>query len=162
MSDVTREQRSQNRPIYSIAAAVLLVAILVLALIFTPVESMARLDRIISTVLLAIPILIGAGFAERTARDVRNGVVQDKVREGTHQALAESGVRDVVESTQRGATAVASLQALTALTASDQDTRDALARLLSTPRQPAPGLTQPEVDAIVSEYQGKAGPPPGS
>lgn len=45
-----------------------------------------------------IPGTLAAGYAERTNRDVRNGVVQQKAKEGAKEALNETGVTEVVAS----------------------------------------------------------------
>ena len=41
-----------------------------------------------------IPALIAAAFAERAARDIRNGVLQNQVRKGAHDALREQRIAD--------------------------------------------------------------------
>lgn len=62
---------------------------------------------LIGLVVTTIPSLIAAAFAERNARDIRNGTVVEKVRQGTHRALAEAGV-----STSTSPQATAALQSL--------------------------------------------------
>lgn len=52
-------------------------------------------------IITTIPSVTAAGFAERAARDIRNGVVQDKAKQGTHEALIESGVKSVVTTAQQ-------------------------------------------------------------
>jgi hypothetical protein len=48
------------------------------------------------TVLIGLlPSLVAAGYAERTSRDVRNGVVEQKVKVGARAALDETGVTAV-------------------------------------------------------------------
>jgi uncharacterized membrane protein YjjP (DUF1212 family) len=44
-----------------------------------------------------IPGLIASGYAERTNRDVRNGVVQEKAKTGAAAALTETGVQPKIE-----------------------------------------------------------------
>ena len=47
---------------------------------------------LIGLAVTTVPSLIAAGYAERNAKDIRNGTVTEKVRVGTHQAIMEAGV----------------------------------------------------------------------
>jgi len=40
-------------------------------------------------------MLVGAGYAERNSKDLRNGLITEKAKDGATQALAETGVTDV-------------------------------------------------------------------
>lgn len=44
-----------------------------------------------------VPSLLAAGFAERASRDIRNGTVTEKARQGATEALEETGVIQAVE-----------------------------------------------------------------
>lgn len=83
-----------NLPFYSLIAAVLFVALAVLALVFVPRDDtrMAQLVLVIGLIVTTVPSLIASAFAERTSRDVRNGVLVDQVKTGTKQALVEHNV----------------------------------------------------------------------
>lgn len=113
-----------NVPLYSLLTAVALVGLGVLALIFVkPGEATTpQLVIIIGLVATAVPACIGAAFAERTSRDVRNGVLIQQVKTGATQALVEHNVV-----TRDGPYVAASTQALLDLlgerhgTASGQD-----------------------------------------
>lgn len=77
---------------------VAVLGILVTGLVITSVVSNANTAELIPILAGLIPGILAAGYSERTNKDVRNGVVQDKAKEGTKQALAETGVTDVVAS----------------------------------------------------------------
>jgi hypothetical protein len=44
-----------------------------------------------------VPSLLAAAFAERASRDIRNGTVTEKAREGAVEALQDTGVVQAVE-----------------------------------------------------------------
>lgn len=46
----------------------------------------------IGVVISTFPSLVAAMFAERASRDIRNSVLRDQVKAGTHDALAEAEV----------------------------------------------------------------------
>lgn len=48
----------------------------------------------------ALPGLLAAAYAERTSRNLHNGVVEEKAKEGAMQALQETGVTSVVQDTK--------------------------------------------------------------
>ncbi len=163
--NVSREVRAQNRPIYSLVAAIILVALVIVALIVVPHERNDQLLIVVGLIVSTVPSLLAAGFAERTARDVRNGVVQQKAREGAQQALDDSGVTDVVNATQRGASTVAAIAALSQLTESDPMKRDALALLLhknDLPTKASPAGEGPSSSTMPPGFlgQGDETPPP--
>lgn len=47
---------------------------------------------LVGLVVTTIPSLLAAGYAERASRDVRNGTVTEKARQGAHKAITEAGV----------------------------------------------------------------------
>jgi hypothetical protein len=67
---------------------------------------------LIGLVVTTIPSLIAAAFAERNAKDIRNGTLTDKAREGAHKALAEAGVTTVTSQAPAAAAALSSLERL--------------------------------------------------
>jgi hypothetical protein len=73
----------------------------------------------VGLIVTTVPSLIAAGFAERASRDIRNGVVKDKVAD----ALEETGVAQVAR--DAGETTPAALKALTMLIANLQATENA-------------------------------------
>jgi len=118
-----------NTPLVSLGSAILLVVVFVV-LVETGHAGQNGDNLLIGLLVTTIPSLIAAAYAERTSRDVRNGVLTQKAKEGTHQALQESGVQDVVDATQKGDTVIATLTALSQLLTENKTKRDALARLL--------------------------------
>lgn len=106
--------RGHNKPLYSLATAVLLTTIGALVLIFGS-ENGSNTVVLIGLVATTVPSLIAAAFSERTARDVRNGVLEEKARRGAHTALEESGVKEVVDMTHRGETSLLAMEALSRL-----------------------------------------------
>lgn len=81
-----------------------------------------------------VPSLLAAAFAERASRDIRNGTVTEKARQGATTALKETGVVQAVEDGKQ--TTPAALTALIMLLSDrlelDAEERDAL-------RNPTPG-----------------------
>lgn len=67
---------------------------------------------LIGLVVTTIPSLIAAAFAERNAKDIRNGTVTEKARQGAHRALAEAGVTTVASQGPQTAAALQSLEQL--------------------------------------------------
>lgn len=98
----------------TVTAIAFLIAATVLILFSKPGEHPGSMT-VIGLIVTTIPSLIAAAFAERASRDIRNGVVEEKAKEGAKQALDEKGVTEVVEASQRGATTVLAMQALTRL-----------------------------------------------
>lgn len=119
MSDVpttTSINAKTNLPLFTLGAAVILIALLILALIFIPARNQLTTDLLVTSVMGSIPGLIAAAYSERNSRDMRNGVVEQKVKDGATKALKETGVTDVVEASGRGASSAAAVEALTAST----------------------------------------------
>jgi hypothetical protein len=83
-----------NLPVISIIAAVSLVGLAIVALIFVHLDDRTTpvFLSVIGLIVTTVPSLIAAAYAERVSKDVRNGVVEDKVRTATKDALAEHGV----------------------------------------------------------------------
>lgn len=81
---------STTKPVFALIAFGLLLATVAVIAAVSP----KTLDNPTFAVALvgAIPSLVAAMFAERNARDTRNGVLQAKVREGAKEAIAETGV----------------------------------------------------------------------
>lgn len=88
-----------NVPVYAIAAAVGMLALLIIGLIFieTDENSTPALMAVVGIGSASIPALIAAAFSERASRDIRNGYLQEKVKHGAEEALEETGVTEVVE-----------------------------------------------------------------
>lgn len=102
-----------NTPHYTLAAAVVLVVVGVAAAYVTDNrQSMTTLLGLIAT---TVPSLLAAGYAERASRDIRNGTVTEKARQGSVRAMEEVGVVDVVEASNRGQGTLLAMQALAAL-----------------------------------------------
>lgn len=107
---------TKNLPYASLASAVLL--IIVGAVVVVSGNGGENGGAIlIGLVVTTIPSLIAAAFAERNAKDIRNGTVTEKVRQGTHKALDEAGVvtRDGPAVQAAMTASAASTAALTAL-----------------------------------------------
>ena len=103
-----------NTPIYSLIAFALMIGFAVIVVVTGHGEDDGG-ALLIGLAVTTIPSLVAALYSERTSRDVRNGVVVEKVRQGTHVALKESGVQEVVDMSQRGETTLVAMQALTKL-----------------------------------------------
>jgi uncharacterized membrane protein len=91
--------KPKNIPIIaSIMAAVFLIAAVVMVM-FTNEDraTTPQFVTLIGLVVTTIPSLIAAAFAERSSRDIRNGVVTDKAKDGALKALEESGVTTVAK-----------------------------------------------------------------
>lgn len=78
-----------NKPVYSFLTVVVFAASLV-ALYLTGHADDGGV--FIALVVSTLPSLVAAIASERTARDIRNGVVQDKARQGAHEAISEAEV----------------------------------------------------------------------
>jgi hypothetical protein len=105
-----------NLPVFTLGAAVILVMLAILGFIFIPAGNVVAQESLIGLIVTTVPSLIAAAFAERTGRDVRNGVMEQKVKDGATKALQETGVTDVVDASGRGAASAAAIKALTAST----------------------------------------------
>lgn len=109
-----REHGPVSTPLYTLAAGLILAAFAVF-LIATGKGDQGNGALIVAFVVTTLPSLFAAGFAERTSRDVRNGVIVEKARQGTVKALTETGVTDAIEEGKQ--TTPAALAALTKLLA---------------------------------------------
>lgn len=78
-----------NRPVWSFAALLVFVASLT-GLYLAGKDSGAALY--IALVVANLPTLVAAIASEQAARDIRNGTVSRKAKEGAMQAIDESGV----------------------------------------------------------------------
>lgn len=99
-------------PLYSLIATAIFVIAAVILLLFAPE---GRETMFLSVFASTIPALVAAFAAERASRDIRNGVVEEKARAGATSALRDTGVTEVVESTQRGQSSIVAMQALAEL-----------------------------------------------
>jgi hypothetical protein len=105
-----------NLPVFTLGAAVIFVMLAILGFIFIPANNVIAQETLVGLIVTTVPSLIAAAFAERTGRDVRNGVMEQKVKDGATKALRETGVTDVVDASGRGASSAAAIAALTAST----------------------------------------------
>jgi hypothetical protein len=112
----TQISRRTNLPVCTLAAAVIFVCLAIIGFIFIPEKNVTAQETLVGLIVTNVPVLIGASFAERNGRDIRNGVMEQKVKDGSIKALKETGVTDVVDASGRGASSAAAIQALTAST----------------------------------------------
>lgn len=101
-------------PLYALIATVVFVLSTVLLVIFAPPEHQG-VATLLGLLVSTLPSLVAAFSAERASRDIRNGMVEEKARAGAVAALQETGVTDIVEVTQRGQSAIMTMQALARL-----------------------------------------------
>lgn len=78
-------------PLYALVATALFVTAAVVLVLFADPENQSTVV-VIGMIVSTLPSLVASFFAERASRDVRNGVLTEKVREGTVQAIQEEGV----------------------------------------------------------------------
>lgn len=106
-------RKPSNLPVVAMVCgtALLVVTLIVVSL----VGNEKQLAQVIGLVLTTVPSLGALWYAERASRDIRNGTVTEKARQGTVAALEETGVTEVVEASQRGMSTTVALQALQAL-----------------------------------------------
>lgn len=124
-----------STPFYTLATTLIfLAAAVVLAL--TDAANAGGGAVLLAFLISTMPSLVAAGFSERVSRDVRNGTIVEKARQGTVQALAETGVTDAIE--QGRQTTPAALEALTALLAETQAGRVRRAKLSDLLPEPPP------------------------
>lgn len=97
-----------NVPKFSIVAAILLIALAITAIVVGTIVQ-RDITPIMGFIALAIPALLSSAYAERNSNDMRNGVVQEKAKQGALSALHTSGVVEaattMIES--KGATGLA-------------------------------------------------------
>ncbi len=118
----TRQRRRKdpnvpkNAPLFAMGTALLLTVAGVVVVV-TGNGGKNDGSLLVGLVVTTIPSLLAAGYAERTSRDVRNGTVQEKARQGTRQAIEDAGVvtRDGPAVSAAIAAQSASTAALTAL-----------------------------------------------
>jgi hypothetical protein len=104
-----------NTPVFSLLAAILLIGLAIVGLVVVPDSRQNQLYIIVGLIVTTVPSLIAASYAERIGKDIRNGVLTQKVQEGAQAALDDTGVTDVVNSSQRGETTIVAMNALKAL-----------------------------------------------
>lgn len=109
-----------NTPLYSLSAAVVFFIFAVVMVIFTDPADERYVTLLIGICLTTIPSLIASAFSERASRDIRNGVVVQKVEE----ALENKGVAEVARNALEATPA--SIQALSLLVANMQAQQNAL------------------------------------
>lgn len=81
--------RGGNVPLYATVAAIVLVITGAVLVIFSNPEQSPSTIIVLGLIATSVPSLVGAIFSERASRDIRNGVVLNKVKEGARQALTE-------------------------------------------------------------------------
>lgn len=114
-SSPTRRDRTvpPNAPHYTLGAGVALVVVGLFAAMAT--DDKDTLRTLLGLIVTTVPSLLAAGYAERASRDIRNGTVTEKARQGTVKAMEEVGVTDVVEATNKGQGSLLAMQALATL-----------------------------------------------
>lgn len=98
-----------NVPLYTVVTTAILLVAAVLLVVFVPQDKQGY-SLLLGLLVTTIPSVVSSLYAERASRDIRNGVVVDKVKEGTKQAIAESQVV-----TRTGPVVSAELRALSRL-----------------------------------------------
>lgn len=81
----------KNVPLFSIIAATVFLSLAVILVIFADphnIETVTLIGFILST----IPSILASVFSEKSNKAITNGVVQEKARLGTTQALQETGI----------------------------------------------------------------------
>jgi hypothetical protein len=123
----------KNMPLWSLLSGIALIVTLGLVILLTPADKMSdpQFGIFIALIVSTVPSLIGAAYAERTSRDVRNGVVAEKAREGAVQAIEQTQVM-----TETGPTATAALAATHESTTALAESNVALATLLQRSNPP--------------------------
>lgn len=101
---------SGNRPLYTFLTVVVMLCVAGAVLIFAPFDAAHNTDLAIFFGILtsSLPGLVSAFFAERGSKDIRNGVVVDKAKQGASAAIDESGLTEHVHAqaqAQQAATA---------------------------------------------------------
>lgn len=85
--------RSNMPTIAALAAAVMLVMLVAAVVVLLSLgnglddKSTPLVVSLVGVVITAVPALIGAAFSERASKDIRNGTLVAKTREGAAQAL---------------------------------------------------------------------------
>ncbi len=86
--------RRENLPIAALVSGVVLLISAMTLLVTVDVERQTTpaFVTILGLLVTSIPSLFAAAFAERAARDIRNGVVRESVKEATAQVIDEKKV----------------------------------------------------------------------
>lgn len=84
----------KNVPLYSIIAATVFLTLAVILVIFADPHNIETIT-LIGFILSTIPSILASVFSEKSNKAITNGVVQEKARLGTTQALQETGVTAV-------------------------------------------------------------------
>lgn len=90
-----RKAKDPNVPPNAPIAAMGTAAVLILAgvaVVMTGHGGANDGSLLVGLVVTTIPSLLAAGYAERASRDVRNGTVTEKARQGARKAIEEAGV----------------------------------------------------------------------
>lgn len=98
-------------PLYALIATSIFVIAAVLLILFADPGN-ENVGILLALFVTTLPSLVAAFASERASRDIRNGVVTEKAREGAELALDNKGVTEVAEITQRGQTSLIAMQAL--------------------------------------------------
>lgn len=98
-----------NVPLYTVITTAILLVAAVLLVVFVPQDKQGY-SLLLGLLVTTIPSVVSSLYAERASRDIRNGVVVEKVKEGTKQAISESQVV-----TRTGPVVSAELRALSRL-----------------------------------------------
>jgi hypothetical protein len=88
----SHRSRHPNAPRFALTTALVLIG--GAAVGFTVAKDTQSLAIVVAA---TVPSLLAAAFAERASRDIRNGTVTEKAREGAVEALQETGVVQAVE-----------------------------------------------------------------
>lgn len=142
-----REDRPNvtNAPIYALGSAVLMLGAGAVVVMSGHGGANGG-NLLIGLVVTTIPSLIAAAFAERTARDVRNGTVTEKARLGASKAISEAGVV-----TRDGPAVQAAMQASAASTAA----LTTLLQNLAPKLEHNTDVTEAVADAVGAEHNGR-------
>jgi len=87
--------KQTNTPVVALATVALLL-VSVVALILTGHFDEGG-DALLALTLSTLPSIFASLYAERTARDVRNGVIAAQAKLGSRKALDETGVTEAVQ-----------------------------------------------------------------
>lgn len=81
-----------NVPMYAVICIVVMVIAAVVLLLFANPATTPSLPLVIGLLVTTIPSLVAAVFSERASRDIRNGVMKDKVKEALDEKSNEQGM----------------------------------------------------------------------
>ena len=90
LENIPLHRMRTSTPVYSLVTIVIFVAS-ALVLILTGHEDNAG-GIFLASIFTTLPSLVAATMSERAARDIRNGVVEDKARAGAVKAMQNSGI----------------------------------------------------------------------